>query len=349
MVSKNLLKLVALASFGVGALHAQDVSRVTGTADTANRSREVVSPQKKDDEKTKIPTLYDGEVEDVGPQLLLLEAPPHDWFQALADLQNYYTSNATLVESDRTWSDVTVLTAQAGVNAKPISVGSGKIAFSSGYRYQKFNYGLVSFRTNHDIAGGVGKIDSLDFDTHTGFLNAEWTQGGWAAGVSGRYTAYIASNTDKTTYQEWVPSVHGGYRFTLSERDFLSVDGDVSYRISHTYVIPALGNLFGFDYNNRADLGLNVAYTHIFGERLLLQPSYRFQYSRYTEGSSSIQTGPGREDFFHIFTLTTGYYFNQNFSVRLFASAEIRDSSEPFVADYRTFNVGGGAMASITF
>ena len=50
-----------------------------------------------------------------------------------------------------------------------------------------------------------------------------------------------------------------------------------------------------------------------------------------------------------IFSLTAGYYFNKNFSVRVFGSAEVRDSSEPVVADYRNFNAGAGVMASLTF
>lgn len=351
MISKKLLSLLALAAFGACALHAQDASRVTNTVDEANRRREIPNAPKKADENTRIPTLYDGEVEDVGPQLLLLEAPPHDWFQALVDVQNYYTSNATLVENNETWSDVTVLTAQVGVNARPITVGSGKLAFNTGYRYQKFAYGWLSGRTNRDIAGAAPgtKLDSLNFGTHTAFLNAEWTQGGWSAGTGIRYSAYIADNTDKTTYQEWVPSVHGGYRFTLSERDFISIDGDLSYRVSHTALPQFVANIVGTDLNDRADLGLNASYTHIFGEHFLLQPAYRFQYSNYTQGGSTAAGGAGREDFFHIFSLTAGYYFNKNFSVRVFTSAEIRDTTEAVIADYRNFNVGAGAMAVITF
>lgn len=348
MISKKLLSLLTLAAFGAGALHAQDAGRVTGASDAANRQRELPPTPVKEKKTTAIPSLYEGETEDVGSQLLLLETPPHDWFQVLADGQTYYTSNATLSET-ATWSDVTVLTAQAGVNAKPFSVGSGKVALSGGYRYQNFLYGMVSARTNHDIAGGAGKIDSLDFSTHTGFLNAEWTQGGWSAGTGLRYSSYISGSTDKTTYQEWSPSLHGGYRFTLSERDFISLDTDAAYRLSHTYLPAPFGDILGYDMNDRYDLGLNVAYTHIFGSHILVQPAYRFQFSNYTEGGSTASSGAGREDYYHTFSLTVGYYFNEHFSARIFGSAEFRDSTESTIADYSNYNAGVGAMASITF
>jgi hypothetical protein len=347
-MARIIPSFIIFSVFAAGALHAQDAGRVTGVSDAANRQRELTATPGKEKKPATIPSLYEGEVDDVGPQLLLLEAPPHDWFLAVADAQTYYTSNATLSET-ATWSDVTVLTAQAGINARPFSVGSGKVAVSGGYRYQNFLYGIASARTNHDIAAGAGKIDSLDFSTHTGFLNAEWTQGGWSAGTGLRYSTYISDSNDKTTYQEWSPSVHGGYRFTLSERDFLSVDADADYRRSHTHLPSPFGDILGYDMNDRYDLGMNIAYTHIFGEHILVQPAYRFQFSNYTEGGSTASVGAGREDYYHTFSLTVGYYFNGHFSMRLFGSAEFRDSSEATIADYSNYNAGIGAMASITF
>ena len=350
---RKILTTLALAGFVAGALHAQDASRVTGTAETAERQRKAAEPEPKTESPTKrIPTLYEGETEDLGPQLLLLRPPPHRWFMALADIQNYYTSNAALTESPTTDTDVLVLSAQAGFESPGIPLGGakGKLGFSGGYRYQNFLYGWISQTQNHDIAGGVGKIDALDFQTHTAYLAADWSDGGWSAGLSGRFSAFIATHGDRTTYQEWAPGAHAGYRFTLTDRDFLSVGGDFTYRISHTmlpsFVEPILGN----DLNDRADFGLNLTYTKIIADRFLIQPAYRLQYSQYTQGGSTpADDGAGRRDFQHTFSFTLGYYFCEYCSARLFASAEIRDSSEPTIADYRNFNFGGGAMVVARF
>ena len=150
-------------------------------------------------------------------------------------MQDYYTSNASL-GTTATQSDIAVLTAQAGVNARPFKVLSGDLAISAGYRYQAFGYGILSDTQNHLLAGGGGRVADLDFQTHTGFLNAEWTHGGWEAGAGIRYTDYVATSSGDSTYAEWVPSLHGGYKFTLSERDFLTFDADAAYRFSHTYL-----------------------------------------------------------------------------------------------------------------
>jgi hypothetical protein len=348
----KILTLISLAGFTAVPLLAQDASRVTGTSESAERQRKALeSEPTKDDKTKKIPTLYEGETEDLGSQLLLLKAPPHKWFIALADIQNYYTSNAALTESPTTGTDVFVLTAQAGFESPGISLGggSGKLTFTGGYRYQNFLYGCVSLTQNHDIAGGAGKIDSLDFQTHTPYISADWSDGGWSAGVTGRFSAFISTHGDRTTYQEWAPGAHAGYRFTLTDHDFLSLDSDFTYRISRTmlpdFAVPFLGR----DLNDRADLGLSVTYTKIIGDNILLQPAYRLQYSQYTQGGSTAAPGAGRQDFQHTFSLTLGYYFNEHFSARLFASADLRDSDEPSVADYRNFNAGGGMMGVLRF
>lgn len=349
--SRKFLAAIALAGFVSGSLSAQDASRLTGPAETAERQRKAAEVDVKKDATKKIPTLYEGETEDLGSQLLLLKPPPHRWFSALADVQDYYTSNATLSESPTTRTDVLILTAQLGVESPGYAIGggSGRVVLGGGYRYQNFRYGPLSFTQNHDIAGGVGKVDALDFQTHTPYLSAEWTNGGWSAGVTGRFSAFIATHGDRTTYQEWAPGAHAGYRFTLTDRDFLSLDGDMTYRITHTALPAFAAAILGSDLNDRADFGLNVVYTHIFGEHVILQPAYRLQHSRYTQGGATAASGAGRQDFQHTLSLTLGYYFNEHFSARLFASADMRDSDEPTVMDYRSYNFGGGLMGMLRF
>ena len=66
---------------------------------------------------------------------------------------------------------------------------------------------------------------------------------------------------------------------------------------------------------------------HTFGESLFIQPAYRFQYSLYTEGGSTVGPGAGREDYYHTLSLTVGRYFTKYVCVRAFGSAEFRNSS----------------------
>ncbi len=348
-VSRHPLTLIALAVFAAAPAFAQTVDIPANTADADARRRALKSPLKSDSKEREpvIPTLYEGELEDIGPQYLLLENPPHEWFFVSADAQDYYTSNATLSDT-ATWSDVAVLTAQFGVNVKPIKLGAsgGKVDISGGYRYQNFIYGALSGRRDHTVADAVLKLSDLDFSTHTLFSQAEWSQGGWFAGAGLRYSAYIQASDDKTSYQEYVPSVHGGYRWTASERDFITVDADADYRFTRTPKSVAGISVEG-DRNDRYDLGLNLAYAHVFGTGVLVQPSYRLQYTNFTEGGSVAQPTNAREDLFHTFTLTVAYYHNRYFSVRTYASAEFRNSNE--AVDYSNYNVGAGVMASLTF
>ena len=349
--SRSLLAL-ALALFLPCGLSAQDVSRVTGESESAERLRKLATPEKKAASTRVIPSLYEGETEDLGPQLLLLRPPPHRWFFALADVQDYYTSNAALTEDSTTDTDVFVLTAQLSVEAPAIALGgsSGKLVLGGGYRYQNFLYGTLSFTQDDPIQGGVGTIDSLDFQTHTPYLTAEWSNAsGWMAGAGLRYSAFIATRENAMTYQEWAPSAHAGRRFNLTERSFLVVDADLAYRITHTMLPGGLASILGADLNDRVDAGINVVYTHILGDRMMIQPAYRFQYSRYTEGGSTASAGAGRQDFLHTFSVTGGYYFNENIAARLFCSAEVRDSDEAPVSDYRNVNLGAGAMLSMRF
>lgn len=333
--------VLALAGFGVAA-HAQDAARVTNTADSARRQAGLAGNKPAPDDAGATVSL--DEFEDVGEQRLLVGKAPHDWFSALADAQAYWTDNAALTENNRVSSDISVISAQAALRLPEIDLAGGELLFSSGYRYQDFYYGALSGRTNHDVNASGIKLDQLNFRTHTGFVRGDWTNaGGWFAGTEGRFTAYISSDSNKTTYQEWSPSVYGGRVVSLGEQDFLTLSADADYRFTHTmFTLGAVGS----DLNDRYDLGANFAYAHVFGEHWVIQPSYRFQYSGFTEGAGT--TNKSRRDFTHSLTLTAAYVINRNFSLRTYASYEARDSVNA-PDDYRAGTVGAGAMASVNF
>ena len=88
-MSLRLLPLLALSAFAAGPLFAQTSPERSYDAADADFRRRLEAQRGGDSVKspeTSVPTLYEGELEDVGPQMLLLESPPHRWFFADADL-----------------------------------------------------------------------------------------------------------------------------------------------------------------------------------------------------------------------------------------------------------------------
>ncbi|AHF93349.1 hypothetical protein OPIT5_27150 [Opitutaceae bacterium TAV5] len=319
----------------------------TDTADSANRALELL-PQREKKEGTpkQVPALYEGELEDAGPQYLLLSRPPHQWFQLLLDYQLYATSNAGLTEHDRLATDIMVFTAQGAVNVKPVLFAGGQLKPSFGLRYQVFAYGLLSGR-HRSLSSTVDQpVKDLDFQTVTPYVQLEWQRDAWIAGVAGRFAAYLSEQTDSTTYQEWVPSVHAGRVFSLGPTRQILVDLDAGYRFSRSFLPPGLvlpPGWFNDAQGDRYDLGLNIVYTQTFGRNWILQPSYRFQFSDYTRTDNS------RHDYYHILGLTLAYYFNEYVSLRLFGSAEFRDSTDDTIPDYKNLNGGVAGSLSVRF
>ncbi len=330
-----------------GIAAAQSAVIETSVVDSANRQLESsLAGRKKTKKKIPdIPMLYDGELEDSGPQLLLLEPPPHDWFQFLCDTQFYFTSNATMSERNTTGTDVFALTAQGAITPKPFALLGGKVFSSAGFRYQHFRYGLLS-GTDKQINNSYLPVDSMDFAAYTPYAQFDWRSGPWTIGLGARFSAYRSLDSDHTTYQEWAPSLQAGRSFSLGDNQQISFGGDFTYRFSHSFLPPGVSlppGWFYSDQNDRYDLGLTLAYTAVLGENWMIQPSYRFQFSDYT------QTSVSRQDYYHILSLTVAWHVNEYLSLRGFCSAEFRDSTDDVVADYKNLNGGLGLMGVLRF
>ena len=289
--------------------------------------------------------LYDGELEDSGPQLLLLEPPPHDWVQLLCDTQIYFTSNAAMSERNRTSTDVFVLTAQGAVTPKPLNFAQGKIFSSAGFRYQYFRYGLLG-GSDKTIGNSYLPVDSMDFEAFTPYIQLDWRLGPWFIGLGTRFSAYVSRDTNHTTYQEWAPSLQAARTFSVGDSGQIAIGTDFTYRLSHSFLPPGVSlppGWFLSDQNDRYNLGLNASYTHTLGENWMIQTAYRYQFSGYTQAQVS------RHDHYHVLSLTVGYYANEHLSLRGFCSGEFRDSTDPVVSDYKNFNAGFGLMGVLRF
>jgi hypothetical protein len=345
MKSVNLAALLLAASASLS-LHAQlaDPARLTnqGTPQPENPIKDRATKSDADKEAE----LSLDELRDMGPLHALAKAPPHQWFEAGAGVQAYYTDNAALSE-DKTWSDVETLSANVGVNSKPMKVGNGKLSFNADYSYAATFYGNLSDRANHSASGTTFKLDQLDFQSHSANIDASWKgKTGWNATTGLRYSAYFNTDSGNRDYSEWSPYMRGGKQFQLTDADYLGVFADTDYRFSDS---PTQGTPVAKNRMDRFDAGLTFAYTRLIAGNWFVQPSYRVSYAYYTQSDSTVDEGAGRQDVTHTVTLTAGYAPTNWLIARVYTSWEARESNESWVADYRATNIGLGASVSAKF
>ncbi len=292
----------------------------------------------------KVPALYDGELEDLGPQYLLVPKPKHKWFNASLDWQTYYTNNASLAPTNRGASDVNVLTAQLMAQAVTYNIGDLQVQPRAGFRYQSYWYGLLSGQNK--LVSGV-PVKYSDFMTYTPFAEALMQYGNFLGSAGVRYAAFTNNTaiSQGTFYQEWAPYWLFGYQWQISKSQMLLLQYDGDFRFSNTQS----GGLQPSGINNRADNAASVIYNYILGGKWAIQPTYRFQWSYYTNSESNPNPGAGnRNDTYNTLSLVVAYYFTDWCAARVFTSYEWRSSSAPG-NNYQVANAGVGANVNYTF
>ncbi len=339
-MNTRLLVSAAAFAFGFTQLSAQ-------TTDTARLTKPGLPEKPATTATTEDGELSLEDLRDMGPVQVLAKAPTHKWFEAGADMRTYFTDNAALLEQ-KTASDVNVLSAHVGVNAKPIRTDAGAVTFRGEYEYSALFYGALSGRTNHDIENSVRKVDQLDFQTHSAKAEAEWNNKGWSVKTGGRFAAYFNTETNAREYQDFSPYISVGHRFLLSQEDILDLSADADYRFSNT-PLPAIASSLGTDMNDRADAGITAAYTRLIGDTCFAQAAYRYSIAQYTLGGSTLDAGAGRTDHTHLVIFSAGYAPTSWLVTRVYTSWEARDSNESVVSDYRVFNAGLGASLTARF
>lgn len=326
--------IVCFVCFNVWAVfaHAQQTSR--DLLQQSDRMRTLTQAEQQSYTRQGIPELYEGELDDLGPQLLLLEAIKRQPWQFLFDLQVYNTKNVSLTETNETSSNVFVWTTQLAYLLNKREFQGWEVQPTLGARYQLFRYGMIN-ADDRPIAPGTTAVDSLDFDSRSLYGDLVFTRGMWRVGFSLTYTSLISAHaTEGNFYYEWLPSLSIGRAYQWGERDVFFVAWDTSYHISET---P--GNaVFTLDEGiaDAVDTSLSLIHTHSLTPQWNIQPSLRLQRSYYTA------TGRDRQDTLATATLTTNYMIHERFSLRAFTSYEMRDSTETTTADYQNANVGLG-------
>jgi len=314
------------------------------TSQVSTQTQQLQTPLSPGFDEGKVPALYEGELEDVGPQYVLVAKPKHKWLFASFDWQTYYTNNAALAPTNRGASDVDVLSAQILGQAPTYGIGDLQVQPRVGFRYQSFWYGLLSGPDK--LVGGV-PVKYSDFMTYTPFAEALYQYGNFLGSTGLRYSAFTNDTaiSQGTFYQEWAPYWLFGYQWQITKSQMLLLQYDGDYRFSNT----VSGGLLPTGVNDRTDNAVSVIYNYILGGSWAIQPTYRYQWSYYTNKAANPNPGASnRNDTYNTLSLVVAYYFTDWCAARVFTSYEWRSSSAAG-NNYQNANAGVGMNLSYSF
>lgn len=318
----------------VSYLHAQPVS--VQQFQNTQQSEQFQPPAAGFQATTNAPDLYAGESTDVGPQRILRLNPQPDYFSVLLDSQVFYSDNANFAQGkDILDSTVYVNTIQAAVAPPEFKLGPGKLALTAGGVSQWYNYG------NHHMI-------PLNFTAQTLFTSARYTLNNWMFSVGGSYTRLLSQESYDKTYDEFLPVLAVQRIFPINDKLLLLAGNQVDYHFTSIPSSAAFtnGSTGPTEINNRLDDIVSLTMSWQVTRHLILQPSYRFQYSNYRYGTDWTTD---RNDYLNSFGITLAYYLNQNISVRTFFNYNIKQSDDPLTPAYHEYNGGLGATLNFNF
>lgn len=312
--------------------------------DSVQQRRQMEQTARSHEESESAPEFYPGESSDVGPQSILKSKPRRTWVEAMADAQYFYTDNMFLNEDDKEVADVLVGTAQFALAPAAFDLGGGKLAPRIGYRHQWFMFGLAkdSQITVFDFGTGTFRqsdLSEFDFNAQTVFIDGRWKHENWTIEAGFDFRRLMDTANYDQFYREFVPRWGVQRLFPLSETRAFSVGYEGDYRFADTDLPPPL---FESDFNSRTDHSLVAAYAHSLCKNAIIQPYYRFKYTRFTEGDH-------RDDYLHSFGLALHCFFTPQISLRAFAGYDLLESSNPDVPDYKRLDAGGGLNLTCRF
>jgi len=320
--------VLTLVSGGILSLHAQPAA--IQQLQNNQITRELQSPTPNLVAGTNAPELYPGENTDVGPQRILRLMPRNKYFDALFDSQFFYSDNANYASSSQAVpSPVFVNTAQATLTPPVLDLGEGKVAGAVGFASQWYNY-------------GDNRLENLDFNAETVFLSGKYTLGKWQVGAGVNLTRLVNQQNYNETYREVMPNLGLQRVIPLNNNMFFALGDLVDYHVTRTPSV--LGSIT--DVNDRFDNIASVTFTWQATKHLLIQPSYRFQYSYYQHNTIATTD---RNDYLQGLGITAAYYFNSNFSVRAFYNYNYRQSSDQLAPPYHEMNGGLGLSLDLKF
>ena len=283
-----------------------------------------------------VPELFAGEMEDVGPQFLLLAQPGARPLELWTDLEVTGTSNATLVETDPKASTIT--SAQTGgtwhFGERPLR--GGRLAFETGFKVQTYRYGLIS---GPKAKINFLEIDRNDFDLIGAHVQAGWRREGWLVATALRGASLRNRGNGRVFYQELAGEwqIFRQWRTTPRRAWTIGLEGAARWSQTDSFGLLPVG------WNNRIEQGLIAVLDQNLGARWRIQPALRVQGTRYTyrDRDRSDVHASGRLSLVHALTTAA--------ELRLGLGYDRRDSSEPVIADFRKWDLGLAGSARWRF
>ena len=308
---------------------------VVDQVDQMQRRSELSRPQFRAGETTQAPLLFEDELEDIGPQFLLLESARHKPSRIVSDLQFAVTSNATLNEENPESSTVAILMNEYTFSLEPEDWRNGKLGLVGGIRHFIYRYGLPN--SDNKLIDET-PVDTNDFDAIQPFASITHVRGKNTIALEIHYLEMKSRSTDATIYREAVPALRVSRALGVQQSSHYLIQYQGNFRETKTET----GELLPEDWNNRTDHALSLFYSQEWG-KLFFQPSYRFQFSHYTHSDRD------RNDFYNTFAVAVLYRLKPYLVLRFFSSYELRDSTEPETLDYKVGDAGFGGAVNIKF
>ncbi len=284
----------------------------------------------------EVPELFAGELDDVGPQYLLVAQPkPRPW-ALWADLEITGTTNVTLVETDVSASTLTV--AQVGLNRDSTRrpLWSGTTGWQLGARGQAYRYGYLAGE-NQKI--NLVEIDRNNFDLAGLHARVDWQRGPWFAALTARASTLRSNATDHTFYEELATEWALFWQKPLSPKRTLAIGLDGALRFSDT---DSFG-LLPHDWNNRVEQSVAVMIDQSLGAHWHLRPTLRYLISHYTaeERDRSDQQFSAR--------VAATRPLGRHAELRFTAGFDHRESTDPLVPDFQKWDLALGLGAQWRF
>ena len=295
---------------------------------------------------TNAPETYPGENPDIGAQHIMRIVPHRTYWEFRADSEYLYTDNAQLVQNGKVEATEFVNSISAAFAPSPYKLGYGRFSPSVGFMSQWYNYGLGG---NHTIPGNL-PISTMDFNVQTAFARAQYLmEDSWALFGEFDYIRLLDQNSPpgayryQEFYQDYTPSLGLQKVYSVSDKSVLAMSAQADYHDSWT---GNTGNAPNND-QNRMDGIFSLSYSYAFKPSFVVQPYYRFQYTRYNYNTTvGVSHAPIRNDYLNSAGFSAAYYYNPqwgpvtpNFSLRAFINYDVKNSD-----DIQPTGAGGGAQ-----
>ena len=354
MKQPTILLLIALCIVAQNNLRAQAPGAVQQVESVRLREQNELSA-KSYNEGDSVPEISPDEGSDAGPQSVLRIKQRKTYFEAMADAQYFYTDNMFLGDDFKKSADVLVSTVQIALAPTPYDLAGGKFAPRVGYRHQWFDYGLIS-RDKVDVLDlgnlntGKVRLNEFDFNAQTFFTDMRWSRDKWTAWLGFDFTRLLSTSSYNQFYEEYVPRWGLQRSFTVNDNAAFSLGYMGDYRFTSVDTIPPVRD---DDANDRTDHSLFAAWTQTLCKHALVQPYYRFTYTRFIVPTMTLRPSDfrlvsnDRNDYLHSLGIALYYFITPNISARVFVSYDLRESDA--AQDYAKLDAGGGVNFTLKF